>query len=73
MRRRHPKKEIEAVLKHAEENGFTVLVGRAHWGILHCPGTRTDHCIPRSISGTPRSPVVHASDLHRYVEKCPHK
>jgi len=73
MRPRHPKKEVEAVLKYAEGSGFTVLAPRAHWGILHCPGTRADHCIPRSISGTPRNPAGHAIDLRRYVDKCPHK
>jgi hypothetical protein len=73
MRPRHPKKEIEAVLRYAEQNKFTVDAPRAHWGILHCPGTPAGHCIPQSISGTPRNPTKHAARLRRYVDKCPHR
>lgn len=72
MRPRHPKKEVEAVLKYAESQGFAVLAPRAHWGILHCPGSRVDHCTPRSISGTPRNAAGLANRLRRYVDKCPH-
>jgi len=73
MRPRHPKKEIEAVLEYAEANGFTVLAPRAHWGILHCPGTPADHCRPRTISGTPRNSTAHAARLRRYVDNCRHR
>ena len=55
MRNRHPKKEVEAALKDAEDAGFTVLTGRAHWGILQCPGDQEGRCQSRSISGTPRN------------------
>jgi hypothetical protein len=73
MRARHPKKEVEAALRDAEDAGFTVLTGRAHWGILQCPGDQEDHCRSRSISGTPRNPSTHARQIRRFVTRCPHK
>lgn len=34
----HPKKEIEAALKHAEAKGWRVEVGGSHaWGKIYCP------------------------------------
>lgn len=73
MRARHPNKEIEAALRDAEGQGFTVLTGRAHWGILRCRGGPDEHCQSRSISGTPRNPSTHARQIRRFVTKCPHK
>jgi hypothetical protein len=73
MRARHPNKEIEAALRAAEAEGFTVLTGRAHWGILQCPGKPEEHCRSMSISGTPRNPSVHARQINRFVSRCPHK
>ena len=40
MRKKHPNKEIEAALKHAEENGWLVQKSgkSSHaWGKLLCP------------------------------------
>jgi hypothetical protein len=35
-RARHPKKEIEAAIQHAEANGWRVTVGGSHaWGKLY--------------------------------------
>ena len=37
-RRLHPKKEIEAALRHAESKGWRVEVGGSHaWGKMYCP------------------------------------
>lgn len=34
----HPKKDIEAALKYAEERGWRVEVGGSHaWGTIFCP------------------------------------
>jgi hypothetical protein len=73
VRTRHPNKEVEAALRDAEMEGFTVLTRRARWGILRCPGDPDDHCRSRSISGTPRNPSVHARQIRRFVYRCPHK
>ena len=37
-RSKHPKKEVEDALQHAEDNGWTVDVGGSHaWGKIYCP------------------------------------
>jgi hypothetical protein len=68
MRRsRHPKKEIEAALKHAEDHGWVVEEKkrkRGHgWGRVLSPGggivIRIDH--------TPRSPGHQARVIRRAV------
>lgn len=34
----HPKKDIEAALRHAESQGWRVEVGGSHaWGKMYCP------------------------------------
>ena len=34
----HPKKEIEAALRHAESQGWRVEMGGSHaWGKIYCP------------------------------------
>lgn len=34
----HPKREIEAAIKHAEAEGWRVKVGGSHaWGKIYCP------------------------------------
>jgi len=39
----HPKKEVEAALRHAEENGWRVEVGGSHaWGRIYCPSNLAD-------------------------------
>jgi hypothetical protein len=41
MRPRHPKKEVETVLKYAELHGFTVLAPRAHWASFTALGSES--------------------------------
>jgi hypothetical protein len=59
----HPKKEIEAALKHAEEEGWRVEVGGSHaWGKIYCPYNDDEcrcgeFCIA-SVWSTPRNPAV---------------
>lgn len=72
-RPKHPKKEIEEALKHAEEHGWTVEAGRGHWGILKCPTNRCCrggiHC-KKAINSSPRKPATHAKQIRSVVDKC---
>ena len=71
----HPKKEIEAALKHGEEQGWRVEVGGGHaWGKVYCPYNDDEcrcgeFCIT-SVWSTPRNPASHARALRRVVDKC---
>lgn len=74
-RPRHPNKEIEAALTHAESSGWDIRLGGSHaWGRMLCPchdgacGTR-EHCIT-SIWSTPRNATNHARQLRRVVDRC---
>ena len=59
----HPKKEVEAALRHAETHGWRVTVGGAHaWGKIYCP-RRHDECrcgefCITSVWSTPRNPAI---------------
>lgn len=75
-RQKHPNKAIEAALRYAEENGWTIeKSGRGHcWGQMLCPKNSTAcrngiHC-RQSIWSTPRVPENHARDLVKVVDKC---
>ncbi|CAB3756715.1 hypothetical protein [Paraburkholderia solisilvae] len=71
----HPKKEIEAALKHAEAHGWRVEVGGSHaWGKLYCPYNDDEcrcgeFCIA-CVWRTPRSAGNHANALKRVVDNC---
>jgi len=71
----HPKKEIEAALKHVEAEGWRVEVGGSHaWGRIYCPYNDAEcrcgeFCIA-SVWSTPRNPRSHARALRRVVDKC---
>jgi hypothetical protein len=74
-RARHPKKEIEAAIQHAEDNGWRIAVGGSHaWGRLYCPYNDTEcrcgeFCIT-SIWSTPKNPGNHSRQLRRVVDNC---
>jgi hypothetical protein len=74
-RSRHPNKEIEAAVQHAEDKGWRVTSSKGHaWGKMCCPFNDPEcrcglHCIT-SIWSTPRNPEYHARDLRRKVDKC---
>jgi hypothetical protein len=72
-RSRHPKKEIEAVLRYAESRGWRVIQSkRGHrWGVILCPLASQEGC-QHGVFSTPRSPTAHARDLRAYVDQCPH-
>ena len=59
-RHRHPNKEIEAAVQHAEDLGWRVFEGgsHAHW-LLYCPEENRNGCkVPVYL--TPREPENHA-------------
>lgn len=72
---KHPCKEIEGALRHAESLGWRIEMGGAHaWGKMYCPANDAEcrcgeYCIT-SIWSTPRSPENHARQLRRVVDNC---
>jgi hypothetical protein len=74
-RRRHPIKEIEAALAHAEARGWRVVSARGHaWARLYCPWNDADcrcgeFCVV-SVWSTPRNAVAHARQIRRVVDGC---
>jgi len=74
-RARHPSKEIEEAIRHAEDQGWRVEVGGSHaWGKLYCPYNDArcrcgEFCIT-SVWSTPRNPSNFARKLKRVVDNC---
>ena len=74
-RKKHPHKDIEGVLNHAEANGWQVVLGGSHaWGKMYCPYNDDEcrcglHCIT-SIWSTPKNPGNFAKQLRRVVDGC---
>ncbi|WBY02782.1 hypothetical protein PE066_04380 [Ramlibacter tataouinensis] len=74
-RSRHPKKEVEDALQHAEAHGWRVEEGGSHaWGKLYCPYDDEEcrcgmFCVT-SISSTPKNAGNHAKQLRRVVDNC---
>ena len=74
-RARHPKKEVEEAIRHAEHNGWRVQVGGSHaWGKMYCPYNDaecrcSEFCIT-SIWSTPKNPGNHARQLKCVVDNC---
>lgn len=68
-RTRHSKKEVEAALRYAESQGWTVTpTSSGHrWGKAECGRG----CVI-SIWSTPRNPGNHAKQIRRAVDRCPH-
>jgi hypothetical protein len=69
-RPRHPNKEVEAAVADAEARGWTVRM-LGHWGRLFCPRAGRDGC-QVGVNGTPRDADVHARQIRRAVDRCPH-
>lgn len=74
-RPKHPKREAEAAIAHAELMGWRVVVGGSHaWGRIYCLFNDKDcrcgeFCIS-SIWSTPKNPGNHAEALCRVVNNC---
>lgn len=70
-RPRHPNKEIEAAVQHAEDRGWTVTLSTGHaWGRIRCPHGQGG--CQRWVYSTPSDPTAHARFLRRTVDNCPH-
>lgn len=69
-RKRHTSKEVEAAVVYAEQLGWTFRP-QGHWGRLYCPHADRDGC-QVGVNGTPRNPEVHAQQILRAVNRCPH-
>jgi hypothetical protein len=74
-RARHPKKEVEEALRHAEANGWRIEVGGSHaWGKIYCPYNDSEcrcgeFCIS-SIWSTPKNAGNHARQIKRVIDNC---
>jgi hypothetical protein len=74
-RAKHPNKEVEAAIQHAEAHGWEVAVGGAHaWGKMYCPyndkACRCGTFCITSIWSTPKNPGNFAKQLKRVVDNC---
>lgn len=69
-RQRHPNKEVEAAIHYAEQRNWTFRK-MGHWGRLFCPHANRDGC-QVGVNGTPRDGDVHARQIKRAVDRCPH-
>jgi hypothetical protein len=75
-RARHPKKEVETVLRKLEAMDWTIEPGRGGhaWGLLRRPfNDETCRCgeyCQMSISSTPQNPGNHASKLLAKAQAC---
>lgn len=74
MRTRHPNKEIEAAIQYAEQHGwrYKAAGNSSHtWGRLLCKHAQVGGCM-MSIWTTPRDNDIHARQIRRKVDSCPH-
>jgi hypothetical protein len=76
-RKRHPKKEVEAVLSELEALGWKIKLrnSKGHaWGLLLCPfndkDCRCGEFCQMSISSTPQNATSHAAKLKSKVLSC---
>lgn len=74
---RHPKKEVEKVLKELESLGWTIIKrdGKGHaWGLLRCPQPTEDcRCgqfCQMTINSTPQNAASHAAKLRSKALAC---
>lgn len=72
-RAKHPNKDVEAAIQHAEDHKWTVKKG-GHWGFLYCPFNDAEcRCGTRCKAGiwsTPKNPGNHAKQLREVVDGC---
>ncbi len=74
-RPKHSKPEIEKAVKHAEDNGFTVIYPWGHWGRIVCPLFTTDpmNACWSPVWSTPKNEGNHAKAIRRVVDRCDHE
>ena len=72
---KHPNKDVESAVAHAEAEGWRIDIGGAHaWGKMYCPYNDEECrcgilCIT-SIWSTPKNPGNFAKQLRRVVDNC---
>jgi hypothetical protein len=72
-RPRHPNKEIEDAIAHAESRGWTFVRMASHgWGVFYCPRHARDGC-RFTVESTPRVPRNHADRFRKKVDSCTHQ
>jgi hypothetical protein len=70
VRPRHPKKAVEAAVRHAESIGWRFEKRTGHnWGRLFCPYGHPDCQI--GVYSTPRNLDEHAKMIQRPLQRCP--
>lgn len=75
-RDRHPKKEVEQVLRQLEVLGWSVEIrGGGHaWGLLKCPANSADcrdgKFCQMTINSTPQNASSHAAKLRQKALGC---
>lgn len=70
-RPRHPNKEVEEAVLYAEAKKWNWRK-QGHWGRLYCPKADRDGC-QVGVNGTPRDADIHARQIKRAVDRCPHQ
>lgn len=70
-RPRHTSKEVEEAVAYAESEGW-VFRKMGHWGRLFCAYADRSGC-QVGVNGTPRDAGVHARQIRRAIDRCPHK
>jgi len=73
-RKTHPNADIERAIRYAESQGWRYKKSgkSAHaWGRLLCPLEAQEGCA-LSVWSTPRNPSVHARQIVKRVDGCPH-
>ena len=72
-RDKHSKKELEAVVEYAEQEGWEIRPGKRHAKFkLLCKHHDRDGCRV-SVWSTPSDVGDHAKDVRRAIDRCPHK
>jgi len=75
VRKKHPNKEIEAVIEYAEMQGWQVIECSGHaWGMLRCPHNnkecRCGQFCQMSVWSTPMNCGNHARQLKKRIDGC---
>jgi hypothetical protein len=68
----HPDKDIEVAVVYAMAKGWRHIPCNGHaWGRLFCRFGQRGGCII-SVWSTPRDGYIHAQQIRRSVNRCPH-
>ena len=67
-------KDVEDALRDVEAAGWVVTTTTSghRWGVMRCGEASRSGC-QMSIWSTPRNAGIHARQLRRFIERCPHQ